>query len=109
VDSAKAASELIYSGEQITMAVIDLMLIPDQETIRPALELIATLRKRLPDCAIIALTRNYSVSFGREAIRYGANDFVCTKWYDRDSWEDHLQKRIELWLPGAIPTISATA
>lgn len=91
VENGQAALELIDKGALFDVALIDLRL-PDMS----GMDILAELRKRMPDVAVIVLTAHASLETAVEALKQGAHDYLLkpAKTTDlRESVRRGLRKR----------------
>ena len=71
VEDGETALELLRSGEEVSLALLDLTM-PGMS----GFEVLAALRPIRPDLPVIVLTSNGSISNAVEAMKAGANDFL---------------------------------
>jgi DNA-binding response OmpR family regulator len=88
------AREFIDS-KHFCLAVVDIMLSEPLDR-KEGLAVIRWLRQTQPWCRIIALTTRGRNDVGIEALRVGADDFVCGEW-KYVNWPALLRQRLALW------------
>ncbi len=93
-DSEAEAYRLIES-EEFLLAVVDIMLSRPAELCE-GLRIIERIRSSQPNCRIIALTTRGRNDVGIQALRAGADDFVCGEW-SYINWSELLRQRLDLW------------
>jgi DNA-binding response OmpR family regulator len=93
--SSEAEAYAQIGTEQFLLAVVDIMLSRPDE-LREGLRIIDRIRTEQPNCRIIALTTRGRNDVGIQALRAGADDFVCGDWR-YINWTELLRQRLDLW------------
>ena len=81
--------------ESFSLALVDIMLTPSEA--EEGVDLIREIKKRQPDCVVLAITTKAPMQSGSRALPAGASDFVPSNRSPSNEWVAFLSSRIELW------------
>lgn len=104
-NSYEAAEQLIESGEEFHVAVIDLILQARSPDFEEGKYVIKKLREAQRFCCITALTATLDNESGVRAMKAGADDFISIKWGSL-VWDWLLAERLRLWRGVAEHTLN---